>query len=414
VDASFETKAAVDGPARLITWPFVAVTAAAMLFFVYVGMLVVTVPRFVENELAAGELGVGMTVAAFAGAAILIRPVIGWAGDRYGRRRIMIVGASMASVAGIGSGFADSLWQLLVLRGLTGVGEAALFVGAATLIADMSPPHRRAEAASYFSVAVFGGLGVGPVLGELLLGDDRYLLTFTAAGMVAALSAASVLMVPRRVDLVLGKPNMSGDGAQRHALIHPAAIWPGLVLAAGISGFAVFSAFLPEYSRDVGLSGAAALFVVYSIISVVLRIAAARLPERLGIGKSVGFALVFLAGGLTIASTVPSAVGLWLAMIVISIGMAFLYPALMASVVNSVGEHDRARAMSSFTMFFEVGSVVGGLALGSVAELLSKRAAFAGAAAFAVIGLVILRTKVLREPAPLARDPERLSVIAGE
>jgi len=42
-----------------------------------------------------------------------------------------------------------------------GLGEAALFVAAATLIADLSPPHRRAEAASYFSVAVYGGIGLG-------------------------------------------------------------------------------------------------------------------------------------------------------------------------------------------------------------------------------------------------------------
>ena len=44
-----------------------------------------------------------------------------------------------------------------------------LFVGAATLVADLAPPERRAEAASYFSVAVFGGLGIGPIIGEAVL-----------------------------------------------------------------------------------------------------------------------------------------------------------------------------------------------------------------------------------------------------
>ncbi len=68
-----------------------------------------------------------------------------------------------------------------------GLGEAALFVGAATLIADLSPPHRRAESASYFSVAVYGGIGLGPTIGEWVLGDGRYELTFlVAAGFSAA------------------------------------------------------------------------------------------------------------------------------------------------------------------------------------------------------------------------------------
>ena len=47
---------------------------------------------------------------------------------------------------------------------------------------------RRAESASYFSVAIFGGLGVGPILGEWLLGSDD---DFTQAFMYAALFAVA-------------------------------------------------------------------------------------------------------------------------------------------------------------------------------------------------------------------------------
>ena len=63
---------------------------------------------------------------------------------------------------------------MLALRGVMGIGEAAVFVGAATLVADLSPRDRRAEGASYFSVAVFGGIGIGPIVGEALLGDDNF------------------------------------------------------------------------------------------------------------------------------------------------------------------------------------------------------------------------------------------------
>ena len=50
----------------------------------------------------------------------------------------------------------------------------SLFVGAATSISDLAPPGRGAEAASYFSVAVFGGLGIGPVISESVIGSDRF------------------------------------------------------------------------------------------------------------------------------------------------------------------------------------------------------------------------------------------------
>ena len=71
---------------RLVTKPFVAVTAATGAFFVYVGMLVPLLPTFIEDELGAGELGVGLSISAFALAAIVARPLIGRLVERFGRR----------------------------------------------------------------------------------------------------------------------------------------------------------------------------------------------------------------------------------------------------------------------------------------------------------------------------------------
>ena len=73
--------------------------------------------------------------------------------------------------------------------------------------------------------------------------------------------------------------------------MHPAAVGPGLVLASGIGSFAVFTAFLPDHARSVGLAGSGGLFTAYSIVCLVLRITGARLPERLGARRSVTIAL---------------------------------------------------------------------------------------------------------------------------
>jgi MFS family permease len=383
---------------RLVTGAFVAVTAATLAFFVYVGMLLVSVPRYVENELGAGEFGVGMTVASFAAAAIAVRPLIGWSADRFGRRRMMMVGAAIAAVAGGSLGLTDALWQVLVLRAFTGVGEAALFVGGASLIADLAPAHRRAEAASYFSVAVFGGIGIGPAIAETLTGEDRYGLTFIAAGAVAVVAALLVIAIPGRVDTRRMRGPMS------LVLIHRAALWPGLVLASGIAAYTAFAAFLPEYSREVGLGGAAALFAAYSVVSLVLRLTAATLPERLGVARTVTFALVTLGIGLVIAASVPSGGGLWIATLVVAAGMAFLYPSLMAIVANAVDDDERARAMASFTMFFEAGAVVGGLMLSGVGQVWGKRSGFVVGTVMAVIGLVVLWTRVVGASATIPVD----------
>jgi MFS family permease len=394
---------------RLVSGPFLAVTGAALLFFVYIGILVVTVPRFVEDELGAGEFGIGLTIASFAIAAILIRPLLGQFGDRYGRRRLMMVGAVLAAAAGALSGFAPNLAALLVLRGAMGIGEAAMFVGAATLVADLSPPHRRAEAASYFSVAVFGGLGIGPVLGERLLVDDQFTSAFLVAGAIALVAAVLVLFVPASIDR-----RAERDVVVRRVFFHKAAVLPGVVLASGVAAFSVISAFLPDHARTVGLSGAGGFFLVYSLVCLVLRLVGARWIERLGAGRSVTIALASVALASLLLAAVPAAWALWTSAAVVGVGMAFLYPSLMALVVNSVDESQRATALSSFTMFFELGSVVGGLALGGLGELFGKRAGFLGGVVLCLAGLVVLWQRVADPRDPVVQPELRYVPVAGD
>jgi MFS family permease len=62
----------------------------------------------------------------------------------------------------------------------------------------------------------------------------------------------------------------------------------------------------------------------------------------------------------------------------------------MAMVTDVVPDRERVRAISTFTMFFEIGTAVGALSLGALADVTSKRSAFLGGAAFCGAGLVVL------------------------
>ena len=371
-------------------------TAATFAFFMYVGVLVPLVPKYIEDELGSGELGIGLAIAAFAGVAIAVRPLIGQLVVHFGRRAVMIGGASLAAAAGTLYGFVDSLPLLLVLRGLTGAGEAALFVAAMTLIADLSPSDRRAEAASYFSVAVYGGIGIGPIVGEAMLSSSGFRSAFALAGVFAIAAALVATTVPRRVAFVSAEsPAPAAPRRRRDRWLHPDAVGPGIVLAAGMAAFAVFSAFLPAYSRSLGLSGSGGLFAVYSAVCLLLRLGGARLPERLGPRLSVTTAFTMLGIGLALLAAITEPWALWVAAACVGVGMAFMYPSLMAFTVNHTSEAERPQAIASFTMFFEAGTAVGGLALGALANVFGKRAGFAAAVGLCVVGVWVLRTIVI-------------------
>ena len=373
----------VDGAARMFTRPFVLVTTATLALFIYIGVMVPLLPRLIEEQLGGNEIDIGLNLAIFSIAAVLIRPRLGRFAERHGLRYTMIIGALLATIATAACTFVNSRWGLLPLRAVQGIGEASLFVGAATSISDLAPPGRGAEAASYFSVAVFGGLGIGPVISESVIGKDRFDAALWVAAGFALLASALAMLTPKGVRHHEG----AAEGGPR---FHRAAIPTGLVLALGVAGFVTFTAFMPDYSVTVGLDGSKWVFATYAGVCLVIRVVAARVPDRIGHARAVSIAMSFSAAGLATLFLWPRPVGVFVGTVIVGIGISFNYPSLMAMTVKAVPERERVRAISTFTMFFEIGTATGALLFGTLADLTTKRTAFVGGAGFCIIGLVVL------------------------
>ncbi|MEL6892226.1 MAG: MFS transporter [Actinomycetota bacterium] len=409
----------VAPPDRLITTPFVVVTLAAFAFFVYIGALIPLVPLYIEGPIGSGEFGVGVNAAVFAIAAIVARPALGRLADARGRRFVIVGGALVASVGALGISQSGDLTWVLLFRVLTGIGEAGVFVGSATLIADLSPADRRAEGASYFSVAIFSGLGFGPVFGEWFLDDTFFERTFVAAAVFALLAALIGSFAPARVvspdaGTGSGQPAPTDrSGWRRH--VHPSALLPGAVMALGVGSLTTFFLFVPDYSRTVGLGSSGGLFLLYAAASLIVRIFFAKLPDRLGPRRMVTIALTNFMVGLAIVTLFAQVWALWVAALFVGLGAAFNYPSLMALAVNRVPDRERAAVISSFTMFFEIGGAVSGLAVGALGQLVGKRPAFLAGVVFPAIGLVVLRRWAAPAVAPESDAGEPvLSVAAGD
>jgi MFS family permease len=293
----------------------------------------------------------------------------------------MCLGALTAATATAACTLVNSRWLLLPLRGVQGIGEASLFVAGATSISDLAPAGRDAEAASYFSVAVFGGLGIGPVIGETVVGADRFKAGLLTAAAFAVLAAGLATLTPE------GKRDRA---ARQPPGFHRGAVPSGLVLALGVAGFVTFNAFMPEYSKSVGLSGSKWVFATYAAVCLLIRVVAATVPDRIGHARAVTIALIAMMTGLAALFAFAAPAGVFVGAIVLAVGVSFQYPGLMAMVVDVVPEHERVRAIATFTMFFEIGTASGGLSFGTLADLTSKRTAFAGGAASCALALLVL------------------------
>lgn len=411
--------AQVIDPARqqsMVTLPFLLVTLAAFAYYASVGVLIPTLPVFIENGLGFGEAMIGASAVAFSGAAVLCRPSLTWVGNRWGRRAMMVGGGLLGAVAAFGLVAVTSAWQILPLRALMGVGEAALFVGAATVIVELSPENRKAEGASYLSVAVFGGVALGPIFGEWVmggvadsargLGSGRYDAVFLLSSACCLVAAAVSLRAPAFVG-ESAPPTRPGRRSLSSLWFHPKAIVPGAMMALGIAAWTAFNSFVPTYAKELGLDGSARFFAVYSVVCLVIRLFGARLPETIGLVRSVAAAIAFIVLGALFVAGLANAAGIWIGTVFFALGISFFYPSLLAMSVSEVDDGERVAVVASFTMFFELGGVLGGLALGGVGEVFGKRAIFWSAAVFAVSGLILVGWHARRVAE--SRTPHRIA-----
>jgi MFS family permease len=372
-------------PERLLTPQFLLIVACGLCYFLALAMLTPVLPHYVEDSLGAGSVAVGIAVGAFAIGAITLRTYAGRVGDRIGRRVLIIGGAGIVSASTLMYGVVHALWWLVLMRVVTGFGEAGFFVGAATMITDLSPVERRGEAVSYWSVAVYGGLSFGPALGEYLRGSSRYELTFVVSG---ALALAAALIGLFTVEV----PRETAEVPSKH-LLHRAAIRPGTVLFLGLIPLAGFTAFMPLYATQQLHIDSGPIFLLYGILILAVRILGARVPDRLG-GRDAGaIALVLAALGIGIVAAWPSLVGLVVGTVVLAAGMSLMYPALLLLALVGIGDADRASVVGTFSSFFDASQGVGAFVCGAVVAVSGNRGAFTTGAITAMFGLVLLRAR---------------------
>ena len=375
------------GRGKLLTLPFVLVTLSTFAYFLGLGSLLPTLPRFVEDDLGGGGVAVGVSVGAFSLAAAVLRPFAGRLGDLRGRRILVVGGSALFGVSVLSYTVVQSLPLLIGVRLLTGIGEAAMWVGAATAIQDLAPDDRRGEAASYFSVALYAGLALGPALGESVLDRSGYDAVWIVAGVLALVAAALGTATPKGVSHQL----------QPFRLLHPTAVPPGLVLFLGLLPFVGFSAFLSLYGPEVQVDDVAPFFVLYGGLVLVIRIVGARLPDQLGWRRASTAALVVLGGAGVLLGVWASSAGVWVATFFLALGMSLLFPALFSSMVASVPASERGQAVGTFSVFFDLASGIGPPVLGLVVSLVSYRAAFAVAGLCALGGLALLPRLTVRD-----------------
>jgi MFS family permease len=402
------TADATTAKPRLLTPPFIALGVASLAFFTAGGIVLPVAPRFAKFALGADAIGVGVAIGAFSVAALLLRPLVGWSSDRFGRKPLL-VGGSLLTVGALALHLiANDLAVFILARCMLGAGEGFFLVSSLAAASDIAPEERRGEAISFFTLTLYVGLAVGPPIAEMLFAAGSYQAVWLAALIVAVVAVALTLTVPESAPAVRARREGADSDAPRSRLIHPAGLFPGLVILLGLVGMAGFLSYLPLYTPSVGMEGAALPLAAYAVVVVVLRIVGATWPDRFGAARVSGAALALSASGLAIIGLSPTSIGLMVGTVIFATGVAFTMPALLALAVSRAPDSERGSVVGTTTVFLDLTFGFAPVILGAIADVSDYGTTFLVSAVLAGAASLLLLLNRERVARPVASASGRL------
>jgi EmrB/QacA subfamily drug resistance transporter len=191
-------------------------------------ILAVAVPS-VGTALGADETALQWITAAYSLIlAALLLPLAGL-GDRFGRKGLLLVGLTLFGLASAAAALATTSAQLVVARGLMGVGGAATMPATLSVLGNVFPDHERGRAIAVWSgVASIAG-GAGPIVGGFLLAHFWWGSVFLVnVPIILGVFLAAAAVVPTSKDPASPPVDVIGSVLWAAAL--------GLVLYALIEG----------------------------------------------------------------------------------------------------------------------------------------------------------------------------------
>ncbi|AWH95782.1 MFS transporter [Dietzia psychralcaliphila] len=355
--------------------------AAAFAVAIGYGLVAPVLPQYARS-FDVSVTAASVVVSAFAFFRLVFAPAGGFLVDKLGERWVYMSGLLIVVVSTLATGLAQSYWQLLVFRGLGGLGSTMFTISAMALLTRLSPPGARGRIAGLYATAfLLGNIG-GPVLGGLLaeFGMRVPFFVYSFTLLVATGVVAVFLRGGRRPSADDGLPEQEALPV-REALRHSgyrAALVSSFVN--GWSSFGVRVAIVPLFAAanfDAGPGIAGTALASFAVGTAAVISVAGWLSDRYGRRPLViGGLLVSGVSTLVLGwcDTVPLLVA---ASVVAGMGAGVLNPAQQASVADVIGA-DRAggKVLATFQMASDSGAILGPVLVGIVVDLFGYTAGF--------------------------------------
>jgi MFS family permease len=355
---------------RIYSGTVLVLGAVQLIESIAVGLPLSFFPNYVIG-LGATVASVGIFTSSFMLSFAVMAPRMGGLSDRYGRKRLMLLGIVGDIVFGFATGLVPSWEWLLVIRFINGAVSGAAMLAAEALLMDSVEPERRGEASGFVVASTMIGRNIGPLVGGVIqwtsnnalglsLVDSYRVPYFVDAGFAVIALALVYLFV--REPARQSYPGGVGKGPEpKIELTGQIKVLLANAFISGIGVGFIMPIMVLFYNDKFGMDAMeiGAIISISGFIGLTASYVAGRLADKMGrkpmigfgnyLSQFFGFVLPF-TGDTTQATVAVSAR---------SMGFNISQPAFQALRADIVPARVRGRAFGLFGSAFTAGDVVG-------------------------------------------------------
>lgn len=349
--------------------------------FVSAFQLLPTAPFYILS-LGGSQTAAGLFLGLLTYASAISAPITGALGDRFGKRRILIVASAAITIFSLLYAIAPSYQLVLAIVVVHGVFWSGLLSSSSSYIVDIVPTSRRAEGLGYSGFASIFAVAVAPWIGLWVFDHGGWRMVCIEAAVLNLIMAAIAWRLP---------PDKRH--ARHEQSLHPKDLVEWRVLVGAVTLFLYsfsyggITSFVAVYAEQVGVTPRAMYFTVFCLAILCTRPFIGRYGDRIGATRLIVPCLAMIVLGVAVLSMAADRATFVASALLFGVGFGSAYPLFVTHLMHHVPEHRRTATFGALIGAFDTGIGTGSIAVGWISERYGFGRAFGVAGALALLSI---------------------------
>lgn len=375
-------------PDKLWSKDYIFLMIANFLLF-FAGCLLLTVLPVYLKQNGVGDFQIGIVAAIFYITSMFMRTLTSKVSARVGRKVLLLLAMSIFACSMVGYYLFAGMSMIIILRLVQGLGFGASSTLYGSTVASTIPNERMGEGMGFFGLGISVAYVLGPCLGAVAISQTYFKWVFLLAAMLVLLSMLLTHFIKADHFEPLAEDQTKGTHWLSN-VVEPKVIFESVfILLLGLL-MGACDTYVVLYAKQMNITNIFLYFIVTTVAEMSTRIFSGKLYDKKGMNILIIPGAIIGLIGCIVAAHATNLLMLCIFALLYGASIGIIFPVMEASAMKKVSPERRIAANATFYNFLDVGSGVGPLLFGALAQSTGYSNTFSLSGSIFVVMLAIM------------------------